>query len=266
MRTTKYTNHTNETGTWGGLPSGRVSLTMKPLAVRDSRISPPFLFLCVSCISWFLLCPGQGFASPSSALREYNAGKYDQALKEYERLLQKNADDPRLHFNAGAAAYRDRKFEEAVKQFNATLASPDLKLQGLAYYNEGNALYHLGEGNPDSKKRTDTWEKALQDYQSTMKLNPQDADAGFNYEFVKRRLEELKQQQQQQKNQPNQIQPSEAAKKAKSEADEAVRHREYAKALKIMEEQLEQDSTTSYYTDYIQRLKEVNGVQETTKH
>lgn len=197
MRTTKYTNHTNETGTWGGLPSGRVSLTMKPLGARYSRISPPFLFLCVSCISWFLLCPGQVFGSPSSALREYNAGKYDQALKEYERLLQKNADDPRLHFNAGTAAYRNQKFEEASKQFNATLASPDLKLQGLAYYNEGNALYHLGEGNPDSKKRTETWEKALQDYQSTMKLNPQDADAKFNYEFVKKRLEELKQQQQQ---------------------------------------------------------------------
>jgi ABC-type transport system substrate-binding protein len=83
---------------------------------------------------------------------------------------------------------------------------------------------------------------------------------------VKRKLEELKQQQQQ-KNQPNEIQPSEAAKKAKAEADEAVRQRVYAKALKIMEEQLEHDPTTSYYADYIQRLKEVNGVQESsTKH
>ncbi len=99
-----------------------------------------------------------------------------------------------------------------------------------------------------------------------MKLSPQDADAKFNYEFVKKRLEELKQQQQQQKNQPNENQPSEAAKKAKAEADEAVRRREYAKALKIMEKQLEQDPTTSYYADYIQRLKEVNSVQESTKH
>ena len=63
-------------------------------------------------------------------------------------MLQKKSDDPRLHFNAGAAAYRNRQFEEAAKQFNATLASPDLKLQGLAYYNEGNTLYHLGEAIP----------------------------------------------------------------------------------------------------------------------
>jgi Ca-activated chloride channel family protein len=155
---------------------------------------------------WFLLCPGQGFASPSSALREYKAGKYDEALKEYERLLQKKSDDPRLHFNTGAAAYRNRQFEEAAKQFNATLASPDLKLQGLAYYNEGNSLYHLGEAIPDPKKRTESWEKALQDYQSSVKLNPQDADAKFNYEFVKRKLEELKQQQQQQNQQNKQDQ------------------------------------------------------------
>jgi Ca-activated chloride channel family protein len=137
-------------------------------------------------------------ASPSSALREYKAGQYGQALKEYERLLQKRTDDPRLHFNAGAAAYRDQKFDEAAKQFNATLASPDLNLQGLAYYNEGNSLYHLGERIQDSKQRTEAWEKAIQDYQSTMKLSPQDADAKFNYEFVKKKLEELKQQQQQQ--------------------------------------------------------------------
>src|SRR5437870_1485233 len=49
----------------------------------------------------------------------------------------------------------------------------------------------------NSTKRTETWEKSLKDYQSTLKLNPQDTDAKFNYEFVKKRLEELKQQQQQ---------------------------------------------------------------------
>jgi Ca-activated chloride channel family protein len=148
-----------------------------------------------------LLLPTGLRGSPASALREYKAGNYDQALKEYEQLLKRKSDDPRLHYNAGASAYRNRQFEEAAKQFNAAIASPDLKLQGLAYYNEGNALYHLGESNPDSKKRTESWEKALQDYQSTAKLNPQDTDAKFNYEFVKRRLEELKQQQQQQSKQ-----------------------------------------------------------------
>jgi len=188
----------------GGLSSNRSSLASSPPRPPASILQPQSSLLalwCISCISWSLFWPAQGSASSSSALREYKAGQYDRALKEYERLLQKKSDDPRLHFNAGASAYRNKQFDEAAKQFNATLSSPDLKLQGLAYYNEGNALYHLGERNPDPKQRTESWEKAAQDYQSSMKLNPQDADAKFNYEFVKKRLEELKQQQQQQSQQ-----------------------------------------------------------------
>ena len=151
-----------------------------------------------------VLCLVLGFsasASPSSALREYNAGKYDQSLKEYEKLIQKNKDDPRLHFNAGAAAYRSGQYEEAQKQFNEALNSSDLKLLQQTYYNRGNTLYNLGATNPEPEKRTKSWEEALKDFESTLQLNRQDADAKHNYEFVKRKLEELKQQQQQQKQQ-----------------------------------------------------------------
>jgi Ca-activated chloride channel family protein len=150
-----------------------------------------------------LLLPARAFSSPASALREYEAGKYDQALKEYEQLLQRKGDDPRLHFNAGAAAYRNRQFDAAAKQFNEALAAQDLRLQGQAYYNRGNSLYHLGESAPDDAKRMETWQKSLQDYQSALKLNQQDVDAKFNYQFVKKKLEELKQQQQKQDKKDN---------------------------------------------------------------
>ncbi len=144
-----------------------------------------------------IVCAGSVLASPSSALREYKAGNYDQAVKEYEQLLKRNSDDPRLHFNAGAAAYRNRQFDEAIKQFNDALATPDLNLQELSFYNRGNSLFWLGEGSPDPKKRTEAWEKALKDFELSTKLNPRDTDAKYNHEFVKKKLEELKQQQQQ---------------------------------------------------------------------
>jgi Ca-activated chloride channel family protein len=144
-------------------------------------------------------------ASPSSALRDYQSGDYDQALKEYDQLIEKKNEDPRLRFNAGAAAYRARQLEEAAKHFDGALSSPDLKLQQEAYYNRGNTFYSLGEHNPDPSKKTEIWQKSLQDFESSLKLNPQDADAKFNYQYVKKKLEELKQQQQQQqKNQQNQ--------------------------------------------------------------
>jgi Ca-activated chloride channel family protein len=142
-----------------------------------------------------LFLPAAWAGSPGSALREYNSGKYEQAMKDYGQLLQRNADDPRLHFNAGAAAYRNQQFDEAAKQFNDAIATPDLKLQSSAYYNHGNSLYRIGEALPDPSKRTEAWEKSLKDYELSMKLDPQDVDAKFNHEFVKKRLEELKQQQ-----------------------------------------------------------------------
>lgn len=141
--------------------------------------------------------------SPASALREYKDGKYDNALKDYQKALDKKKDDPRLHFNAGAAAYKSKNFEEAAKQFDEALNSPDLKLLQQSYYNRGNARYYLGESNPDPSKKTETWQEAVKDFESATKLNGQDADARFNYEFVKKKLEELKQQQQQQKNDKN---------------------------------------------------------------
>lgn len=150
-------------------------------------------------VSLFLaiLLASTAFASPSSALREYKAGKYEESLKEYQQLLEGKTGDPRLHFNAGAAAYRNSQFDEAAKQFNEAIASPDLTLQELCYYNRGNAEYWLGEKNQDPTKRTEAWEKSLKDYELSMKLNPQDPDARFNHDFVKKKLEELKQQQQQ---------------------------------------------------------------------
>jgi len=174
---------------------------------RPASASTPVSKGALQAASAVLLLPllvTSGLASPSSALREYKAGQYDQALKEYEHLLQRNADDPRLHFNAGAAAYRNRQFDEATRQFNQAVSSSDLKLQQLSYYNRGNAQYWLGEKNSDPAKRTEAWEKSIKDYELAMKLNPQDADAKFNHEFVKKRLEELKQQQEQNnKNQQN---------------------------------------------------------------
>src|SRR5262249_32637587 len=102
------------------------------------------------------------------------------------------------HFNAGTSAYRNHQFDEAAKQFEKALASPDLKLQESSYYNRGNSQYWLGEKNSDQKKRMEAWEKSLKDYDLSLKLNPQDADAKFNHAFVKQKLEELKQQQQKQ--------------------------------------------------------------------
>lgn len=172
--------------------------------------------------------PGLGVASPSPsrALREYKAGNYEQALKDYQGLLEKKKEDPRLHFNAGTAAYQAQQFEEALKQFNQALSSPDLKMQEMGYYNRGNTQYWLGEQSADPQKKSEAWQKSLQDFQSSLKLNPQDKDAQFNHEFVKKKLEELKQQQQQQQQNKDQNKDQEQQKQDQQQKQQSQQDQE----------------------------------------
>ena len=116
---------------------------------------------------------------------------------------------PYAFFNAGAAAYREGHFDRAAKFFDGALTAPDLKMQEQAYYNKGNSLYRLGERESDTAKKIEQWQLSLTNYNNSLRFNPQDADAKFNYEFVNRKLQELREQQkqqQQQKNSPEQNQ------------------------------------------------------------
>lgn len=143
-------------------------------------------------------------ASPDTAQQAYRKGDYQKARREYDALLQSKPDDPRYQFNAGAAAYRTSDFTNAVNRFEATLASPDLKLQEKAYYNLGNTRYQMGFRAQDPQVKLKQWQQALTDYNSALKLDATDTNAASNLQFVKAKVEELMRQQppsQRQKNQ-----------------------------------------------------------------
>ena len=144
----------------------------------------------------FYACAGQ--ASPSSALREYEAGNFHSALDEFRKLSQEKTNDLRLSYNAGTAAYKAKQLEDAQKYFNAAAASPDLQLQQQAYYNLGNSLFEAGDQATESDKKNAAWENSIKSFQNSLKLNPKDADAKNNLDLVKKKLEELKKQEQQQ--------------------------------------------------------------------
>lgn len=133
-------------------------------------------------------------ASPQSALKNYEEGKFGESLEEYRNLIRKNPDDPRLHFNAGAAAFKEKQFDLSERAFNSSLVTDDLKLQQKAYYNLGNTFFHQGEEMEDGEDRMEKWEGAIRQYDLALKLEPQDRDALFNRELVKKRLELLKKQ------------------------------------------------------------------------
>jgi Ca-activated chloride channel family protein len=145
-----------------------------------------------------LLWPAPAWAGPGKALKQYQDGRYEKALEEYQRALKSKPDDPRLHFNAGAAAFQKEDYEQALAHLNSALITQEVPLQQRAYYNIGNTQFRLGEDAQEPQKKQQLWEQSIRSYDSAIKLDPKDTDAEFNRELVKRKLEELKQQQQQQ--------------------------------------------------------------------
>lgn len=111
--------------------------------------------------------------------------------------------DPDAAYNDGTSAYRAGDYARAVEQFRASLgAHPSADPKRLArqedtYYNLGNGLYRLGQKSEsaDPQRTIEHWQKALAAYDAALQLRPDDADGRFNRDFVRRRLESLKQAQ-----------------------------------------------------------------------
>ena len=160
----------------------------------------------VALLVVFLL-PLAAQASGDPARRAYESGRFGEAQREYERLLQKNPKDPRLLYNAGTSAYRAGHYEEAIRDLDSAVLASKPDLMASAYYNLANAHFRAGEAAAHPTNRMASWEESIRHYDSSLKLNPEDADAKYNRELVSRKLEELRQQMQQQQQQQNQPSP-----------------------------------------------------------
>jgi Ca-activated chloride channel family protein len=138
-------------------------------------------------------------ASPGIEL--YEQQKYPEAYEHFQKTLEENPgtrQSDRIHFDAGAAAYKMKDYNKALQAFSQALLSKNPHLQSESHYNLGNTLYQRGEAEKSDEKKLTNWESALQHYQETLKAEPQNRNAKDNYEYVKKKIDELKKKQQQQ--------------------------------------------------------------------
>jgi Ca-activated chloride channel family protein len=206
----------------------------------------------VAILMAFLFLPIAANASPASALSDYKSGNFTNALSEFSRLAEIQTNDLRLVFNAGAAAYRATNYDAALQNFQLVTLSPDLKLQQQAFYNLGNTLYRMGElkFTPSAEgldAMVETWTNAAQCYAHAVQLNTNDADAAFNFGFVKSQLDLI-------------AQLREAMRRAKFEADDAVRRAEFHRALEIMEQLTQNKIAAKQFQDYTKKLKDIDAI------
>ncbi|OIO40188.1 MAG: hypothetical protein AUJ75_00425 [Candidatus Omnitrophica bacterium CG1_02_49_10] len=135
-------------------------------------------------------------ASINSANRIYEKGDYDGAVARYEEALKKDPDSEIANYNKGNALYRKERYGEAVESYNRSAASQDEKIEAKASYNLGNAKFKEGSAAKAgaSGGAEGLFKESLDNYKRAMELDPADEDAKYNYEFVKRQLESLKEE------------------------------------------------------------------------
>jgi Ca-activated chloride channel homolog len=192
----------------------------------------------------------RSWASPQSALRQYQSGNFTNAMTEYERLADISTNDYRLVFNAGTAAYRATNFDEAARLFTEATLSSDLKIQQQAYYNLGNTKYRASQKVEDLDELQTAWEQVTNIYAHAVDLDKKDPDAAYNLTFTMEQVERLKEL-------------KEYLRSMKNSADDSVRRAQYHRALGIMM-QLSQNANSKVvakqFEDYTKKLKDIDAI------
>ena len=134
-------------------------------------------------------------------LDAYRSGKFEDAYGQFQQTLKTHPEsraEDKLQFDSGAAAYKLKDYSKAMESFSQALLSRDIGLQSKGHYNLGNTLYQRGEAQKSDDKKLSDWTNALDHYEQTLKLDPQNKEAKDNYDYVKNKIEELKNKKQDQ--------------------------------------------------------------------
>ena len=124
----------------------------------------------------------------------YLAGDYELSLSKYTLLHDSlGVDDPAIKLNLAHTHYHLGDTAGAKLNYSKLAGSESNKMKSIA-------LQQLGVMSKDTGKL----EEALSQLKSAIKADPSNQEAIYNYEVVKKLLEEQKQQQQQNQDQQNQ--------------------------------------------------------------
>ncbi|MBC6409465.1 MAG: hypothetical protein GDA42_03255 [Ekhidna sp.] len=130
------------------------------------------------------------------AEKAYLSGDYKLAAAKYSLLSDSlNVDEDLIKLNLGHSYFNLGDTSGAKLNYGKLGMSSDKKLKSIAYQ-------QLGVMSKDAGKL----EQSLQQLKFAIKANPANEDAIYNYEVVKKLLEERKEQQQQNQNKENQDQ------------------------------------------------------------
>ena len=127
--------------------------------------------------------------------RQFGRERYERSVDSYTRALEAAPGCFEAGYNLSNALFRSERYDKAeqtLKNF-VTDSTRTAKERADAYYNLGNTQFMQQK-----------LQEALESYRNSLRLNPEDMEAKYNYAYTKKLLEQQQQQQQNQENQENQ--------------------------------------------------------------
>lgn len=163
-------------------------------------------------VPWMILViAGMGCGHDAGYLKEgqdyFAAGDWDNSVKFFQEALDKNPDDAEVklmlaesrmnaslaHLSNGEALLKDRRFNEAISEFQISLAfNPGLKKAGQMIERTKNmksADFYTQKGENDL--RTQKYFQAKESFQRALKLDPENEDAQRMLAYFRKKPEPL---------------------------------------------------------------------------
>lgn len=124
----------------------------------------------------------------------YNQGEYKTAIEKYSFLLDSmQIEDDNIELNLANAYYKLKDSTNAVNGYNNLLSSKDKIIKSVAHQ-------QLGIMADRAKK----FDEALNHFKNAIKTNPANDEARYNYEMLKKMLDEQEKNKQDQQNKDQQ--------------------------------------------------------------
>jgi tetratricopeptide (TPR) repeat protein len=149
-----------------------------------ARALPLILVMCVASAS------SQTVRSHVASGNEaYGKAKYADAEAEYMKALAKDTSSREAQFNLGNAYYKQQRSDEAQRTYSHRIAASKAPAdKEMAYYNLGNTFF-----------KSNKLEESIESYKRSLRLDPSDEDARYNYLLAKDRLKKQQDQKKQDK-------------------------------------------------------------------
>jgi len=114
--------------------------------------------------------------------------RYQNAEVDYRKALEKDHNNWDASYNLANALYKQKKFEEAARQYQAVagMENPDKEKIAKAFHNLGNSYL-----------MTNKLQEAVEAYKNSLRNNPKDMETKYNLAWAQNKLKQQQQQQQQ---------------------------------------------------------------------